>query len=152
MLRAGSRQSGEYPRGAGSFASKLLMEIESLSRCFEKAIAAPQQQQRPTPTTPFARRRGKGGTVAGGGSAASGGVTDGAAAVATAGLSPEVWERCLATLCGSHSCVGGSGVYYPQLAAWAREAGRFRWIILPGEALRHRAADGLAHVLVQSLP
>jgi hypothetical protein len=40
----------------------------------------------------------------------------------------------------------GTGVYHPQLAVWAREAGHFRWMVLPGEALRTHASDGLAHI------
>ena len=51
-------------------------------------------------------------------------------------LTPEVWERCVASVCGVRGCIAGTGVYFPQLVAWTRAAASFRWIALPVEAFR----------------
>ena len=58
----------------------------------------------------------------------------------------QLWERCVASVCGIRGCIMGEGVYAPQLAIWQRTAGHFRWIILPEESLRVSPAEALRHI------
>ena len=127
VLRAQRRwrdllRRAEYSKGS-NFDAKMLAEAGALRRCFEAG--------------------GDGGVLgdSGGGGGGGGGA-----------LSPAVWQRCVATVCGFAGCVAGSGVYAPQVAAWA-EAGRaFRWVAIPEESLHEAAAAaGLRHILA-SLP
>ena len=62
------------------------------------------------------------------------------------GVSVLLWERCVASICGSRGCIMGEGVYVPQLAAWQRAASHFRWIVLPAESLQSSPAEALTHI------